>query len=61
MATSATDTHIASRFNHTPVVDSLAPVAHSDESVTPSNHKQLTTAVVAFLLAFVGLCTIVVV
>ncbi|KAH0836521.1 hypothetical protein J3R83DRAFT_8160, partial [Lanmaoa asiatica] len=46
-------------FNHTPVVNSLVPVAHSTESVTPSNHKQLTTAVFVFVFAFVGLCTIV--
>ena len=46
--------HILARFNHTPVVDSLVPAAHSNESVTPSN---LTTVIV--VVAFVGLCTIV--
>ena len=56
MTTSIPHSRILVRFNHTPVVDSLVPAAHSNESVTPSN---LITVVVVVIVAFVGLCTIV--
>ncbi|KAG9312811.1 hypothetical protein JVU11DRAFT_6227 [Chiua virens] len=44
---------IISRFNHTPVIDSLDPVSQSSPSITPSNHAQLTVVVV--VLVVVGL------
>ncbi|KAN0088676.1 hypothetical protein V8E55_005733 [Tylopilus felleus] len=51
--------YIFARTDHTPLVDSLVPVASSSEPVTPSNHTQLITVVVVIVLVLSGLCTIV--
>jgi hypothetical protein len=59
MTTSAPHSRILARSNPTPVVDSLVPVTHPNASVAPSNHTQLTTAVIVVVVALVGLCTLV--
>ncbi|KAF8552246.1 hypothetical protein OG21DRAFT_1511757 [Imleria badia] len=55
----ASNPRVFPRVNPTPVVDPLVLAANSSESVTPSSHNQLTTAVVIVVLASVALCTLV--